>query len=226
MSRVAEVEVVDQAVEQLGHDLALAYAQAHPARVTAMALAAVTTTSPSDVAWITRDVGRLFPAAWARFRDALPEADRDGSVVDGYARLLASPDPNIREKAAGDWCDWEESHVNLDDAPRPKPRYADPRYRMCFARLATHYLRHADWRAEGQLLDGVDRIAATPAVLIHGRLDLSSPLDVAWKPAKRWQAATLHIVADVGHTAGGAVSDHMIDVLDRFASESCPRGRQ
>jgi len=97
---------------------------------------------------------------------------------------------------------------------------------MCFARLATHYLRHADWRAEGQLLDGVDRIAATPAVLIHGRLDLSSPLDVAWKPAKRWPAATLHIVADVGHTAGGAVSDHMIDVLDRFASESCPRGRQ
>jgi proline iminopeptidase len=108
--------------------------------------------------------------------------------------------------------------ITRPSATRPGPS-VDPG-------LATHYLRHADWRAEGQLLDGVDRIAATPAVLIHGRLDLSSPLDVAWKPAKLWAAATLHIVADVGHTAGGAVSDHMIDVLDRFASESCPRGRQ
>jgi proline iminopeptidase len=75
-----------------GTTLALAYAQAHPACVTAMALAAVTTTSPSDVAWITRYVGRLFPAAWARFRDALPAADRDGSVgqLSGVAAVFDS----------------------------------------------------------------------------------------------------------------------------------------
>ena len=105
-----------------GTTLALAYAQP-PRRVRAMVLVvAITTTSTSDVAWITRDVGRLFPAAWARFRDALPEADRDGGIVDAYARLLADADPTIREKAARDWCDWEESHVNLDSEPRPVGR--------------------------------------------------------------------------------------------------------
>jgi len=201
-----------------GTTLALGYAQAHPARVAAMALAAVTTTSHSDVAWITRDVGRLFPADWARFRDALPTSDRDGSIVEGYARLLADPDASVRDKAARDWCDWEESHVNLGPEHRPKPRYADPGFRMCFARLVTHYWLHGAWRAEGELLEGVARIAHIPAVLVHGRLDLSCPPDVAWKLAQAWPAATLHIVPGIGHSAGGAVSDHMTESLDRFAA--------
>jgi proline iminopeptidase len=201
-----------------GTTLALAYAQAHPDRVTALVLVAVTTTSPTDVRWITHDVGRLFPAEWARFRDALPEADRGGSIVDAYARLLADPDPAVREKAARDWCDWEESHVNLDSEPRPNPRYTDPRFRMCFARLVTHYWRHSAWRAEGQLLAGVARISHIPAALVHGRLDLSCPPDVAWRLAQRWPAASLHIVPGMGHSAGGAISDHVITALDHFVA--------
>ncbi len=81
-----------------GTTLALAYAQAHPTSITGLVLTAVTTTSPSDVAWITHDVGRLFPAEWTRFRDGVPDGERHGSLVDQYARLLASPDPGIREK--------------------------------------------------------------------------------------------------------------------------------
>ncbi len=159
-----------------GTTLALAYAQAHPNRVTGLVLTAVTTTSPSDVTWITHDVGRLFPAEWTRFRDGVPPRDqRNGSLVDQYARLLASSDPHVRDKAARDWCDWEASHINLGPPEPPLPRYDDPQFRMCFARLVTHYWRHAAWRAEEELLNGVNRINHLPAVLIHGRLDLSSP---------------------------------------------------
>lgn len=201
-----------------GTTLALAYAQAYPERVTAMVLVAITTTSPSDVTWITRDVGRLFPAEWARFRDALPASDRDGSIVDGYARLLADPDPAVRDKAARDWCDWEESHIRLATETRPNPRFGDPSYRMCFARLVTHYWRHGAWRQEGELLAGVERIAHIPAVLVHGRLDVSSPADNAWKLAESWPAASLHMVPGIGHSAGGAVSDRVVAALDRFAA--------
>jgi proline iminopeptidase len=201
-----------------GTTLALAYAQAHPDRVTGLVLTAVTTTSPSDVSWITHDVGRLFPAEWARFRDGVPVDHRSGSLVEQYARLLASPDPGVRNKAARDWCDWEESHVNLGPEPRRIPRYDDPRYRMCFARLVTHYWRHAAWRAEGELLGGVKRISHLPAVLIHGRLDLSCPPDVAWKLAQSWPAAQLHIVPGVGHSSGGTVSDHVVDALDQLTA--------
>ncbi|MDT7755136.1 MAG: proline iminopeptidase, partial [Mycobacterium sp.] len=82
-----------------GTTLALAYPEGHADRVTALALTAVTTTGPREVEWITRDVGRLFPSEWARFRDALPEKDRDGSIVDAYSRLLHSADPAVREQA-------------------------------------------------------------------------------------------------------------------------------
>ena len=87
---------------------------------------------------------------------------------------------------------------------------------MCFARLVTHYWRHAAWRADGELLRNVTRIAHLPAALIHGRLDLSSPPDIAWELAQAWPAAELHIVADAGHTAGGAMGAHLIDFLDRL----------
>jgi proline iminopeptidase len=202
-----------------GTTLALAYAERHPTHTSALALTAVTTTGPREVEWITRDAGRFFPEQWQRFRDALPAADRDGSLVDAYARLLDDADPRVRDKAARDWCDWEASHVNFDGQRPPPPRYGDPRYRMCFARLVTHYWRHAAWLPDGELLRNVGRIAHLPAVLIHGRLDLSGPPDVAWQLAESWPAAQLYVVEGVGHSSGGAMAEHLGDFLDGFATD-------
>ncbi|HEY2199933.1 MAG TPA: hypothetical protein VGH69_19960 [Mycobacterium sp.] len=64
--------------------------------------------------------GRLYPSEWTRFRDGLPDADRDGSIVEAYARLLHDPDPRVREKAARDWCDWKASHVSVDPDHRAR----------------------------------------------------------------------------------------------------------
>src|SRR5919197_465810 len=118
-----------------GSCLGLPYAQAHPERVTELGLFAVATGTRREVEWITRDVGRLYPAEWARFRDGVPEADRDGSLVDAYSRLLHDPDPAVRDKAARDWCAWEDAHVGSP----PSPRYEDPVFRLNFARIVTHY---------------------------------------------------------------------------------------
>ncbi len=155
-----------------GSTLALAYAQAHRNRVTEMALFAVGTDTRREVEWVTRDAGRFFPAAWARFRNGVPEAEREGSLVDAYSRLLESPDPEVRAKAARDWCDWEDAHVKTRPDQPADPRYEDPAFRARFARLVTHYWRHTAWREEGELLRGVERLAGIPAVLIHGRLDV------------------------------------------------------
>jgi hypothetical protein len=45
---------------------------------------------------------RFFPEPWARFRDGIPEAERNGSLVEAYHRLLMNPDPAIHEKGARD----------------------------------------------------------------------------------------------------------------------------
>ncbi|MFN2494360.1 MAG: alpha/beta fold hydrolase, partial [Pseudonocardiaceae bacterium] len=47
-----------------GVTLALVYAQAHPDRVRAMVLGAVTAGTRRETDWITRDMGRVFPREW------------------------------------------------------------------------------------------------------------------------------------------------------------------
>jgi proline iminopeptidase len=108
-----------------GTTLALAYAERHRCRVTEMILFSITTTSRREVEWITRDVGRLFPEAWERFRDGVPPVDRDGSLVDAYSRLLNHRDAEVRELAAKEWCAWEEAHVAVLPNHRPNRQYED-----------------------------------------------------------------------------------------------------
>ena len=200
-----------------GSTLGLAYATAHPERVSAAVLFSVVTTSRREVEWVTRDMGRLFPAAWEEFRAGVPAAERDGSLVDAYARLLDSPSPEVRERAARDWCRWEDTHVAVTANHTPDPRYDDPVFRMVFARLVTHYWRHAAWLPEGALLGGVAALGAIPAVLVTGRMDVSGPPDVAWRLARAWPGAELVIVDDAGHGSGyPGMREALLTAVDRF----------
>jgi proline iminopeptidase len=199
-----------------GTTLGLTYAERHPERVTELVLCSVVTTRAHEVRWVTRDVGRLFPNQWARFRDGVPPADRDGDLVEAYSRLLHDPDPAVREKAARDWCEWEDAHIS---AP-PNPRYDDPAFRLAFARLVTHYWRHAAWLEDGILLREATKLRGIPGVMVHGRLDVSSPLEVPWELARAWSAAELVIVEGAGHSASHpAMAEAVVAATDRFARD-------
>ncbi|MEV6369692.1 prolyl aminopeptidase [Micromonospora musae] len=200
-----------------GSTLALAYAQRHPERVSAMVLFSVVTTSPGEVEWITREMGRIFPAEWARFRDGVPAADRDGDLADAYARLLADPDPAVRERAARDWCAWDDTHVRTVPGAGPDPRFEDPEFRMRSARLVTHYWRNAAFLPDGQLQRDAHRLAGVPGVLLHGRLDISSPPVIAWQLAQAWPDARLELVEAAGHGAGRGIGERVVAALDDFA---------
>ncbi|HEX2172467.1 MAG TPA: hypothetical protein VHL09_08475, partial [Dehalococcoidia bacterium] len=76
--------------------------------------------------------------------------------------------------------------------------------------------KHAGFAPEGGLLAGMDRIAHIPAVLIHGRLDVSSPLATAWQLHKVWPASDLIVVGDEGH-GGDAMIDVLVEAIARFA---------
>ena len=204
-----------------GSTLALAYGERFPERVSEMVLVSVVTTTHREVHWVTRDVARYFPQAWMRFREGLAEADRDGDIIAGYVRLLNDPDPTVREKAAEDWCRWEDVHVAVHPDSKPNARYEDPRFRMAFARLVTHYWHHAAWLEDGSLLRDVGRLAALPAVLIHGRIDLSSPIDIPWQLAQRWPGSQLVIVDNAGHgIAEPGLATAVVAATDRFAQWS------
>ena len=128
------------------------------------------------------------------FIEAQRQAPRDPEVQARYLAHLASRDPGraeifqlhnrllneqpddaVRTEAARDWCAWEAAVVSLDDDWTPHPRYADPAFRMTCARLCAHYCANAAWLDENELLANAHRLAGIPGVLIHGRLEISSP---------------------------------------------------
>jgi proline iminopeptidase len=202
-----------------GATLGLAYAQQHPGSVSEIVLWSVTNTTKREVEWLTRDMGRIFPEQWARFRDGVPADERDGDLAAAYSRLLHDTDPVVREKAARDWCDWEDTHVATHPNYKPDPRYQDPDLRLRLARLVTHYWAHAGWLEDGVLVRQASKLAGIPGVLIHGRLDISSPADTAWNMAQAWPDAELFLVEQAGHGLGGPnMSDLAIGALDRFAA--------
>ncbi|NJP71800.1 prolyl aminopeptidase [Streptomyces sp. C1-2] len=201
-----------------GSTLVLAYAERHPERVSEIVIPAVTTTRRSEIDWLYRGVGRFFPEQWERFLAGAPGTPRDGDVVAAYARLVNHPDVAVREKATEDWCAWEDAVLSgeTNGASRPfgdRPSAA----RLALVRICSHYFSHGAWLEEGVLLREAHRLRGIPGVLVHGRLDMSAPLDTAWELARAWPEAELHVVEDAGHLGGARTRDHVRGALDRFA---------
>jgi proline iminopeptidase len=178
----------------------------------------VTTTFRREVQWITEDIGRIFPQEWDRFANAVPDRLRHLRLVDAYAAVLADLDPVVRDNAARAWCTWEDAHVSLTPGHTPNPRYQDPEFRLRFARLVTHYWRHAAFLAEDQLVRDAAKLNGIPGVLIHGRYDVSGPLVTAWRLSQQWTTSRLCILDDAGHGGGNEFIPLVIGALNEFAS--------
>jgi proline iminopeptidase len=54
-----------------------------------------------------------------------------------------------------------------------------------------------------------------PGVLIHGRLDLGSPLTTAWELRQAWADTDL-VVIDAGHTGSDATRAEVLAATERF----------
>ena len=203
-----------------GSTLALAYAEKHPDRVTAMILFGVTTGRREEFDWLFRGgVAAFFPEQWERLRAALPVAERDGDIVDAYHRLLNDPDPAVRQRAAFEWCMWESATPAWPPAAGLAERFSDPTYALAFARLVTHYVRHNAWLEDGRLLHDADSLAATPGILVNGRFDFQAPIANAWELSRAWPGAELVVVDDAGHAAGNpGITQELIRATDRFAA--------
>lgn len=197
-----------------GTTLALAYAETRPERVAALVLACVATTTREEVEWLTRDVGRIFPQQWERFASHIPQSLKHERIVDAYAKLLFDDDPAVSAAAAAQWCAWEDSHISLGPGHAPNRRFQDSEFRLRFSRFVTHYWRHAAFLEDGQLLRNAVKLRTIPGILVHGRYDVSSPLQTAWQLYKHWPGSELQVVDDAGH-GGGSLPEHVVGALDR-----------
>ncbi len=158
----------------------------------------------------------MFPQAWARFRDAVPGADRDGDLSEAYRRLMADPDPGVRARASRAWADWEDAM--LPDTP-PYGRFDDPAFREAFVRIVTHYWSHGSWLEEGVVLREAGKLAGIPGVLVQGALDLGNLIGTPWLLAQAWPGSELILIDDAAHNGGtDAMRAALAAATDRFRS--------
>jgi proline iminopeptidase len=198
-----------------GVTLGLVYAEQNPDRVSALLLAAVTNGTKLETDWITRDMGRIFPREWDRYAGQLPSDERDGDLCAGYAKLLANPDPDVQRRAAYEWCVWEDTHMSLGPDVEPWLQREEPEFQQVFARLVTHYWANESFLQRGQVMRDLHRVTHLPCVMIHGRHDVSGPLDTAWRMHQAWPGSQLMVLEDAGH-GGGSFNVEIDKALEAF----------
>ena len=202
-----------------GSTLALAYAQSHPLRVTALVLRGIFMLRQWELRWFYQEgASRLFPEAWEHYVAAIPEEER-GDLIAAFHSRLTSDDEATRLAAARAWSVWEGAtsflHVDQDFVSG----HEDARFALAFARIENHYFTNKGFfEVDDQLLRDAYRIAAIPGVIVHGRYDVVCPVQNAWDLHEVWPKAELVITPASGHSAFEAENiDALVRATDGFA---------
>lgn len=206
-----------------GSTLALAYAEAHPERVTGLVLRGIFLGRPEEIRWLTEAGGaaRFFPDKWQRFAEPIPPAER-GNMLDAYWQRLTSDDESVRIAAARAWGAWEGGILTLQESPESEAEYGSPEIAVSMATLEAHYFRHGIFLEPNQLLRDIGRIRHLPGVIVHGRYDMDCTVANAFELHAAWPEAEFHVVV-AGHASSEpAIVDRLIAATDAFADRLGP----
>jgi proline iminopeptidase len=205
-----------------GSTLALAYAVAHPERVSGLVLRAMFLGSDEEVDWAFRRApAELRPDLYDGFVSALPEAER-ADPLKAYVARLASDDASLRDPAARHWFQFERALSEFAPAVTallPEWFSTDGRVPPTPI-IEAHYIANSFFLAPGELLDGAARLGAIPGTIVQGRYDLLCPPRAAYEVARRWPGCTLEIMSNAGHAmTEPGVFEAMKNAIDRIARQ-------
>jgi len=185
-----------------GSTLSLAYAEAHPERVTALILRGIFMLRRKELLWFYQEgASNLFPDVWEEFLKPIPEVERH-DMMSAYYRQLCSEDREVRAAAAKAWSVWEGATSKLAPDQAFIEHYGEDEFAEAFARIESHYFVHGGFfETEDQLLRDVPKIREIPATIVQGRYDVVCPLRSAWDLHRAWPEAELVIIGDAGHNS-------------------------
>jgi proline iminopeptidase len=228
---VADLERIREALEierwlvvggSWGATLAVAYAETHPSRVTAMVLRAVFLGTRAELDWaFLNGPQRLRPDLYGDFLSGLPEAERGDPLAAYWDRIL-DPDPAIHGPAAWRWHDTER--VLSEASPARHRLVAPPALGALPATpfFEAHYFRNDSFLRPNQLMADAGRLARIPGIIIQGRYDLLCPPSTSFRLAAAWPGAEVRVVEGAGHAmtepgitpALRSAIDELADALD------------
>jgi proline iminopeptidase len=209
-----------------GSTLALAYAQAHPRRVTELVLRGIFMLRKAEIDWFYQQgASALFPDRWQDYLAPIPQRER-GDLVTAYYRRLTSRNRAVQVRAARAWSVWEAATSFLQVNEANIAKWGGDEFAVAVARIECHYFVNKGFLArEDQLLRGVRRIRHVPAVIVQGRYDVVCPMQTAWDLHRAWPEADFRIVADAGHSAlEPGITHELVSATDRYAGARATRG--
>ena len=201
-----------------GSTLALAYAQTHADRVSALIVRGIFTLRREELRWYYQEgASWLFPDLWEGFLAPIPEAER-GDLIAAYRKRLVGNDLAEQMACARAWSLWEGQTIRLLPDAANSTKHAADAFALAFARIENHYFVHEGWMEEGQLLRNAAQLAGIPGVIVQGRYDVCTPAHTAWALHKAWPQAAFHLVGDAGHAFNEpGILSHLLEATDRFA---------
>ena len=201
-----------------GSTLALAYAETHPDRVTALVLRGIFLLRPHELRWFYQEGANfVFPDVWESFLGPIPESER-GDLMRAYHRRLTGADTAVRDAAGRAWATWEATTISLIPDAQMVDEFGERDAADNLARIESHYFVNGGFFSHpDQLLDDVSSIRHIPAVIVQGRYDMCCPMTSAWDLHRRWPEAAFEVVPDAGHAAfEPGIADRLIEATDRF----------
>lgn len=185
-----------------GATLALAYAQAHPDRVSGIVLRATFLGTRPELEGAFLDMlPRFYPDLYDDFLGVLPPEER-AQPLDAYFRRLLDSDPAVHGPAARAWHDTERiisehasARVRLDPAALNSTR-ALPATPF----MEAHYFRNHCFMKPGQILAEAARLDQIPGIIVQGRYDLLCPPATSHALAAAWPKSEVRSVEGAGHS--------------------------
>lgn len=201
-----------------GSTLALAYAQAHPKRVTGLVLRGIFLGTDEEVHWLYKAGGaaQFYPEAYEAFLAPIPAAEH-GDLLAAYHRRLFGGDLEEQAACARAWSLWEGTVSRLTPDPVEIALFTGGKFSLSLARIECHYFVNHCFMEPGSLLRDAGRLKGLPGVIIQGRYDLVCPPVTAWRLHRAWPGSRFQWVPAAGHSASEpGITDALIRATDSF----------
>jgi len=203
-----------------GSCLSLAYAEAHPERVSSLVLRGIFTLRRFELEWMYErgHLEHVYPDLWADYvAPVAPERRHEMQIA--YHELLFDPDPAVHLPAARAWSGWESRIITVLPDDEAYAKATEDRQALAFARIENHFFVHGGFMREGQLIDEAHRVREIPTAIIQGRLDMCTPARTAFDLAARLPEAEFTVIPDAGHAfSEPGTLDALVRATDRRAA--------
>jgi proline iminopeptidase len=206
-----------------GSTLALAYAERHPARCLGLVLRGVFLGRKLEGDWFLHGMRTIFPEAWRRFVEFLPESER-GDLLASYYRRLIDSEPTVHGPAARSWAAYEGACSTLLANAAVSAAFTREPAALGLARIEAHYFANQFFFRDGELLAGLEALVDIPTVVVQGRYDVVCPIRTADDLVRAWHRRDngpglldYVIVPDAGHAASEpGIRTALVQATERF----------